>query len=228
MKQRVKKRTINDQSNLGSIQRAGIKPWYYFTDAILCSKTEAWLPSERLYQQLTEGGRYRYLQPVIRQSLGTYMEDLGEGLKSWRGWRPHRKIFLIFNLSLFFEKYRITWCTLNTVTHHLLVFAIPHLLYPYFLQISSPFLCHLWDQQYWNDLIVSGGISSGYLSQSPQDGFTQLPQLFTSSFSFTYSSFYLGQGLYLYSSSKWPHLTAHHLIQSESNTLQAGAQVSHR
>jgi hypothetical protein len=51
-----------------------------------------------------------------------------------------------------------------------------------------------------------------------QDGFTQLPQL----------PLYLVQGLFLYSSGNWPHLIPHHLIQSESHTLQAWAQVGHR
>jgi hypothetical protein len=45
--------------------------------------------------------------------------------------------------------------------------------------------------------------------------------------SFTYN-FYLGQGLYSHSSSSWLHLAPHHLIQSESHTLQARAQVGHR
>jgi hypothetical protein len=49
---------------------------------------------------------------------------------------------------------------------------------------------------------------------------------FTCNFFFFF--FYLGQGLYLYSSGNWRHLTPHHLIQSESHMLQARAQVGHR
>ena len=48
------------------------------------------------------------------------------------------------------------------------------------------------------------------------------------SFHFTCSLFYLGPGIYLYSSGNWPHVPPHHLIQSKSHMLQARAQVSHR
>ena len=49
---------------------------------MLADRSLAWLPSERLY---LAADRCRYEQPNIGWTLGTLMEELGEGLKALKG-----------------------------------------------------------------------------------------------------------------------------------------------
>ena len=80
-----KKRLSSDWPNLGSNPCTGTKPWhYYWGHVVLADRSLAWLSSERLHPA-ADGNRCRDPQPHIRWSLGSLIEELGEGLKDQKG-----------------------------------------------------------------------------------------------------------------------------------------------
>jgi hypothetical protein len=74
MEPRLKERLSNDWPNLGSIPWEDAKPWhYYWCHVVLKDRSQAWLSSEKLYQQMTETEADIYNQPL----------DWGWGLYGW-------------------------------------------------------------------------------------------------------------------------------------------------